>query len=89
MDLHTRGAEEAFDGFHENREAESQEEDAVDKRGKNLRSVPTIGVPSVGMCLGGKLRWESVVREQSSTWRTHLDCIQSNYQARHITLWLR
>ena len=48
---HTRCIEEPFYGFEEDREAEGQEENAIDERSENLGSMPTVGITRVGMCL--------------------------------------
>lgn len=56
--MFTRGAEKAFQSFHGNREAECQEENAIDEGGKDLGSVPAVGVAGIRRILAGELAWE-------------------------------
>ncbi len=54
--LHTWCTEEPFNGFKEDREAEGQEEDTIDKGSENLGSMPTVGITRVDMSLVRELR---------------------------------
>ena len=40
--VHTRRAEEAFQSFHRDREAECQQENTIDEGRKDLGSVPAV-----------------------------------------------
>lgn len=54
----TRHAEEALQSFHRDREAESQQENAIDKSSKDLGSMPPIGIAGITCILTGELRVE-------------------------------
>lgn len=55
--MHTRGAEEAFQRFHSDRETESQQENTIDERGEDLGSVPAVRVAGITCILTGELVW--------------------------------
>ena len=52
----TRGSEEAADSLQRYRETKCEEEDTIHQGCKNLGTVPTVGVTSVGVCLVCELR---------------------------------
>ena len=53
--VHTRRGEEAFQSFHRDREAECQQENTINEGGKDLGSVPAVGVPGITCVLTGEL----------------------------------
>lgn len=65
--VHTRCGEKAFQCFHGDREAECEQKDTIDESGKDLGSVPPVGVTGIVCTLAGELRVGHELRRNATS----------------------